>query len=76
MRAAALVGNRVNPREIRYTLEGGEMDTGSSGNSNIFGLFTPGKLGEDEWQFDEAYFSDGLVKNHQLLGCPRKIVNG
>ena len=35
------------------------------GNSNIFGIFTP-KLGEDFHPFCTcAYFSTGLVKNHQ-----------
>ena len=34
------------------------------GNSNIFGIFTP-KIGEDEPNLTCAYFSDGLVKNHQ-----------
>ena len=35
------------------------------GNSNIFGIFTP-KIEEDEPNLTCAYFSDGLVKNHQL----------
>ena len=34
------------------------------GNSNIFGIFTP-KIGEDEPISTVAYFSKGLVKNHQ-----------
>ena len=36
------------------------------GNSNIFGIFIPKIGGNDPiWRF--AYFSDGLVKNHQRV---------
>ena len=48
------------------------------GNSKIF-LFATPKIGEDEPILRVAYFSKGLVKNHQLenvLGCVFFLTQG
>ena len=44
--------------------------------SSIFFMFTP-NFGEDEPNWTVAYFSDGLVKNHQAdFGCPEPDFQG
>ena len=47
----------IPPPQLKRRLGGG--------NSNIFGIFTP-IFGDDEPNLTIAYFSNGLVQNHQL----------
>ena len=58
-------GVLIGRREIWFSATSRILVGG--GNSNMFYFHLP-NLGEDDFQFDIIYFSDGLVKNHRFPG--------